>query len=78
MTVRQAEDMVVHPDMILQFANFVADQQEKRTGQRPIVHAQCDVSLNGRAPMPLIDPNADLARQKESIFPVPWILPLKP
>jgi vitamin K-dependent gamma-carboxylase len=78
LTLTQADLMSKQPDMIWQFARFIADENEKRTGRRPIVHVQCEVSLNGRPSMPLIDQNIDLAREKESIFPVRWILPIDP
>ncbi len=35
------------------------------------------VSLNSRPYTYLIDPNVDLTTQKDPLFPVPWILPLK-
>jgi hypothetical protein len=34
------------------------------------------VSLNGRPPQLLIDPNVDLARQQVSLLPTRWIIPL--
>jgi hypothetical protein len=78
LTLKQCVLMVQTPDMILQFAHFVANRLEKKTGRRPVVHVQCIVSLNGRQPSPLVDPNVDLASQKESIFPMSWVLPAPP
>jgi hypothetical protein len=34
------------------------------------------VSLNGREPQLLIDPNVDLAKEQVSLLPTRWILPL--
>jgi hypothetical protein len=34
------------------------------------------VSLNGREPQLLIDPNVDLAKEEVSLLPARWILPL--
>jgi hypothetical protein len=34
------------------------------------------VSLNGRAPQLLVDPNLDLTREQASLLPASWIVPL--
>jgi len=34
------------------------------------------VSLNGREPQLLIDPNVDLAKEEVSLLPSRWIIPL--
>ena len=77
-TQKQYSTMVKDPVMILHFAHFVADMLEKRNGRRPIVHVLCLISLNGRTPALLVDPRVDLAAEKESFFPMPWILPAPP
>jgi hypothetical protein len=40
------------------------------------VYADSLVSLNGRPPLPLIQPGVNLAAQTDSFFPKSWILPL--
>jgi len=34
------------------------------------------VSLNGREPQLLVDPNVDLAKEEVGLLPARWILPL--
>jgi hypothetical protein len=34
------------------------------------------VSLNGREPQLLIDPNVDLAKEEVSLLPARWVVPL--
>ncbi len=74
---RQMEDLCVIPDMILQFAHYVAKDIERQLGARPIVRVQARVSLNGRPAQDLIDRRVDLAAEEESLAPAKWILPLK-
>jgi len=40
------------------------------------VRARAMVSLNGREPQLLIDPNIDLAKEEVGLLPARWILPL--
>jgi hypothetical protein len=73
---RQATNMAVHPDMILQFAHYLADEFRKQ-GHEPVeVRAHVLVSLNGRKPQLLIDPTVDLATQPRTWRHVSWIIPL--
>lgn len=74
---RQLRKMQVRPDMILQFAQYVAEQYEQKWGVRPAVRVQAIASLNGRPMQQLIDPNADLAKEQLSLWPASWILPLQ-
>ncbi len=77
LTYRQAVRMSTRPDMIIQFAKDYARSRQLITGIRPIIKVEAMASLNGRPYQYLIDPNVDLAIQKNPILPVPWILPLK-
>ncbi|OAI57828.1 hypothetical protein AYO49_01820 [Verrucomicrobiaceae bacterium SCGC AG-212-N21] len=71
------EKMTTHPDMILQYAHYLAEQK-RREGYPDIeVRAQSMVSLNGRPPRPLIDPRVDLARERRTLGRAAWILPLE-
>jgi len=78
LNARQMEHMCKRPDMILQFAHYIADRYQKEVGVRPIVKVRAIESLNYRQPQYLIDPNVDLAAQTESLMPAPWIVPLNP
>jgi hypothetical protein len=70
------EKMATHPDMILQYAHYLA-RQKRREGFPDIeVRARAMVSLNGRPPRPLVDPRVDLAQEPRTLGPASWILPL--
>lgn len=58
LTDLQEKQMSFQPDMIAQFARFVARQYDHLVEVRADVY----VSLNGRASRPLVDPGVDLAR----------------
>jgi vitamin K-dependent gamma-carboxylase len=72
----QVLKMASRPDMILQFAHFLA----KKTafyGTKPLrVEARVLVSLNGRKPQLLLDQNVDLAAQPRTLKHVSWLLPM--
>lgn len=72
----QASKMAARPDMILQFAHYLATKLP-RTGPKPHrIEARVLASLNGRKPQLLIDQNVNLAAQPRTLWHVPWILPL--
>ncbi len=73
---RQLAVMSERPDMLLQYAHWIAD--ELRAQGHKNVHVWADVvsTLNGRNPQPLIDPNADLAAIDRSLRHADWIVPL--
>ncbi|GAB4438067.1 MAG: hypothetical protein OHK0015_31370 [Chloroflexi bacterium OHK40] len=73
LTARQESKMASRPDMIHQFARFVADEEQRRTGVRPIVTAEAWAGLNGREPALLVDPTVDLASEPYRLGPAPWI-----
>jgi hypothetical protein len=72
----QVEEMSTRPDMILQFAHYLAAEARRSGASNAQVRAMAKVSLNGRAPQLLIDPSVDLAREPRSLLPSRWILPL--
>ena len=73
---RQVAKMATHPDMILQFSHYLADQKRREGYENVEVRARVMASLNGRKPQLLIDPTADLAKERLSLLPAGWILPL--
>lgn len=75
LTAIQEREMSVQPDLILQLAHHIADEQRARgaTGVEVRVDALC--SLNGRPMARLIDPDVDLAQIEDGLGPAPWILP---
>ena len=68
---RQIARMGWRPDMVQQFAHYLAGART-RTGPEPLkVYARIFVSINGRKPQLFLDPNVDLAAE-----PHPWGRPL--
>ncbi len=63
------------PDMILELAHVVARDFERRTGGPVRVYADAEVSFNGRARAPMIDPNVDLAAEEDGLAPQRFVLP---
>lgn len=72
----QEKMMSTQPDMILQYAHILRDHYKKLGFQAPEVYVDSYVALNGRRGRVMIDPETDLAEQKESLQPKTWILPL--
>jgi vitamin K-dependent gamma-carboxylase len=72
----QFAEVVGRPDMILQFAHYLAEEARRRGGARIQVRAFVRASLNGRAPHLLIDPAANLAAVRRSLRSANWIRPL--
>lgn len=73
----QADAIDGRPDMILQFAHYLARSWPKQAnGPGVEVRARVCVSLNGRKPALLIDPDRDLAKVERSLRSSDWILPL--
>jgi hypothetical protein len=75
LTRDQAAKMAARPDMVLQFAHFLAAEKRRQGHARVKVRAQALVSLNGRRRQFLVDPTVDLAAEKRSLAPASWILP---
>ena len=62
------------PDLILQLARRIAADFRAAGHGDVAVHADTRVSLNGRRPVPMIDPEVDLARVRD-LGPRDWVLP---
>jgi vitamin K-dependent gamma-carboxylase len=78
LTRRQASKIAGIPDMLLQFAHFLKHHWQTHYGvKNPEVTASAWVSLNGRRPALLLDPNRDLAKVQRDLRPGDWILPLR-
>ena len=72
----QVTKMASKPDLILLFAQHLADEKEREGYEDVEVRARVLVSLNGREPQLLIDPNVDLTKEEVSLLPTRWIVPL--
>lgn len=64
------------PDLLVQFAQYVAKELRESKGLDVEVRAQDLVSLNGRRPQLLVDTDVDLTAQERSLWPQRWIKPL--
>ncbi|MDC0715857.1 HTTM domain-containing protein [Nannocystis bainbridge] len=76
LTPWQRTEMSGRPEMILQFAHHLAADLRAQGHEDLQIRAVANVSLNGRAPQLMIDPEVDLVKQPRSILPAPWILPM--
>lgn len=75
LTPYQEKQMAIQPDLILQFAHFLAQEyQEKHAFENPIVTVASYVALNGRASQQFIDPTVNLAKKTDSFAHKDWIL----
>jgi vitamin K-dependent gamma-carboxylase len=73
---RQANKMAGHPDMILQFAHYLAERGRRDGRPRLQVRALTSASVNGREEQMLVDPDTDLAAEPRTLAAAAWILPL--
>ena len=74
---RQQRKMPDRPDMILQFAHYLAERLEREGHEGVRVTADVMASLNAREAQPLIDPYADLGAKPRNLLPADWIVPLR-
>jgi vitamin K-dependent gamma-carboxylase len=73
---RQVRKMATHPEMIRQFAHYLARVWAKEQATpNAEVRVLSATSLNGRPAQPLIDPTRDLTKVEFSLRPVDWVLP---
>jgi hypothetical protein len=78
LTPRQQREMLKRPHMIVHFAHYLADRLRSMGRNHIEIRARVSVSLNGRTPQLLIDPNVDLAKVSYPWWGhAEWILPLK-
>lgn len=76
LTPLQARMLATAPDLILQYAHYLAARLEhEQPGSVIEVRADVFVSLHGRPHRRLIDPEVDLARERDGLAAKPWILP---
>jgi hypothetical protein len=72
----QLMKMITKPDLILHFSHHLAEEKRREGYDNVEVRARVMVSLNGRQPQLLVDPNVDLAKEEVSLLPARWIVPL--
>ncbi|MBA3456536.1 MAG: HTTM domain-containing protein [Deltaproteobacteria bacterium] len=74
LTPRQEREMSGQPDLIVQLAHHIAADLRAKGYPVVAIRARTQVSLNGRAPVPMIDPSIDLVTAATDR----WILPEPP
>jgi hypothetical protein len=75
LTSDQEREMSGQPDLILQLARHIARDFQARGHRNVEVYVDALVSLNGRPPARLIDPNVNLAAVDDGLGRQTWILP---
>jgi len=77
LTERQFSNVSTEPKAVLQFARYIEAKWQREQGAGDvIVKCELPVSLNGRKPALLIDPQVDLTRETWGIAPETWINPM--
>jgi len=71
----QEKQLSFQPDMILQFAHFLADHYEKEGVSNPEVRAEVYVTMNARPSKLFINPEVDLSKVEDFWTRKEWILP---
>lgn len=72
----QVMKVITKPDLLVHFSHFLAEEKRREGYENVEVRAHVMVSLNGRPPQLLIDPNVDLTKEQVSLLPTRWIVPL--
>jgi hypothetical protein len=76
LATHQVVKMATKPDLLLHFAHYLAEKKRREGYDNVEVRARVMVSLNGRQPQLIIDPNVDLTKVEVSLLPARWIMPL--
>lgn len=71
----QEEQMSTQPDMILEYAHWLAERYRSEGMSGVEVRAESFVALNGRRSQRFIDPDVNLAAEPWNLKPKSWILP---
>jgi hypothetical protein len=74
LTPQQEKAMSTQPDMLLQFAHHLHEEQARK-GHDVAVYADVYVTLNGRPARHLLDPAVDLAKVEDGFGSKHWIMP---
>ena len=74
LTARQEREAAGQPDLILFLARHIGDDLRQRGYRDFTLHAITRVSLNGRPPIPMIDPEINLLDVSD-VGPRTWVLP---
>jgi len=75
LTPLQEKMMSTQPDMILQYAHFLAEKYQDKLQHEIAVYADAYVSLNKKQGQTFIDPKIDLSKERDTFAPKNWITP---
>ncbi|WP_448701958.1 HTTM domain-containing protein [Mucilaginibacter sp. AW1-3] len=75
LTQFQETQMSTQPDMILQFAHFLAEEYQKKGIKDPAVTVESYVTLNGSGSRLYIDSTVNLAHEQDTFGHKKWIIP---
>lgn len=70
----QVRKMTTRPELIRQFAHYLAAMERAQTGATVEVRVKSIAKLNRRTPGILIDPGTDLAEEPFEIGPAKWVV----
>lgn len=73
----QRRKMATRPDMIHQFVYYLGERLRAEGKSVVSIRVDARVSLNGRRRQRLLDPDVNLLQAPRTIWPSPWIRPLK-
>jgi hypothetical protein len=71
----QIKQMSFQPDLILQYAHWLADHYRRQGLHDPQVRAEVYVTWNGRPGALLFEPNLNLTQIRDGWAPKAWLLP---
>jgi len=74
LTPLQEKQMSMQPDMILEMAHWIAEDYREKGFENIEVKAESYVTLNGEGSRPFLDPQVNLAEQRQGFKHKPWIL----
>ncbi|KAA9327427.1 HTTM domain-containing protein [Adhaeribacter soli] len=77
LTPLQEKMMSTQPDMILQYAHFLAETYAQRGIKDPEVYVECFVALNGERSRLFVDKTVNLAKQSLGWNHYNWVLPYR-
>ncbi len=72
----QARKIGSRPDLILQFAHFLASEAAEAGYPDVEVRADVTLALNGRPHARFVDPEVDLVHERRTLAPKDWVLPM--
>ena len=75
LTSFQEKQMSFQPDFILEYAHYLKEHFESQGHQDIAIYVESNVALNGRLSRTYINPEVDLAQEKESFKHKTWVLP---